>query len=370
MNAGAHVLIGAGTTGLVFWGLNAAGVQLEPTAIGLGVAAAGVGALLPDIDHPRSTASRALPREMWNQGVSILVPLLLLAVAVALFGGRGAGEQLLSVFAPVLKWGAVLAAVAVGFLAVSFLIRAVSGHRGITHSLVFAAAATLVASLACGAFGAPWWCGVLLGWGWLTHLAADAPSTAGLPSLFWPFGEMRLSGSSPGGGARSTTWLPPTTAEAPLPDTPEVSVPSRRSRSASPTMRRETNPRQRVLVGLARIAVLALLAWWLLLGGGRLWLVGVTTSVLGGAVGSTTGEPGSVTATDPGIARAQELLKERAPTVYYNVDDVDSPEITRSGINTTYTWRYVEANGNQAQVKRISITLDPAGDYMSHEFGD
>lgn len=94
------------------------------------------GALLPDIDHP---------------------------------DGMLAHETVLGV--PILKpfaWG----------------IGAVFGHRGPTHSLL-----ALLAILALGGWPAlPWAAlnlGWLVGWGYASHLAADALTKSGIP-LFWP----------------------------------------------------------------------------------------------------------------------------------------------------------------------------------------
>ena len=95
-----------------------------------------LGALLPDLDHPRG----ALAREE-VAGVPLLRPV-----------ARGIG--------------------------------AIFGHRGPTHSLP-----ALAALLALGGWpGLPWaWLnlGWLLGWGYALHLAADALTKAGVP-LLWP----------------------------------------------------------------------------------------------------------------------------------------------------------------------------------------
>lgn len=97
-----------------------------------------LGALLPDIDHPRG----ALAREE-VAGVPIFRPI---------------------------AWG----------------IGAVLGHRGPTHS-----ALALAAVLGLGEWPGLPWAGVnagwLLGWGYATHLAADALTKSGVP-FFWPLG--------------------------------------------------------------------------------------------------------------------------------------------------------------------------------------
>lgn len=95
-----------------------------------------LGALLPDIDHPESSL---------------------------------ANEEVIGI--PVLK-------------PLAWLIGRVFGHRGITHSLV-----ALVAVIALGqAPMLPWaWAnlGWLIGWGYASHLVADALTKQGIP-LFWP----------------------------------------------------------------------------------------------------------------------------------------------------------------------------------------
>ncbi len=119
MMAGSHVVVGASAwAGLAL----AAGLApAEPQAL----AAAALGALLPDIDHPRSWAGRRLR--------AISVPLSLLV-----------------------------------------------GHRGVTHSLLAVAGALAVlALLGTGFATAP------VAVGYLSHLAADALTPSGVP-LLWP----------------------------------------------------------------------------------------------------------------------------------------------------------------------------------------
>ena len=72
-------------------------------------------------------------------------------------------------------------------MGLSFLIAHVFGHRGATHSLVFTAGATLIAVVCCLIFHLPWAYGLIFGWGWLSHLLADAITPEGLPCLLWPF---------------------------------------------------------------------------------------------------------------------------------------------------------------------------------------
>lgn len=119
MMAGSHIVMGAAA-----WAVAAhlAGVPAsEPQAL----AAAALGALLPDIDHPNSWAGRKMR--------VVSVPLAL-----------------------------------------------VLGHRGITHSLLAVAGALAVlAVMGVGWIAAP------VAIGYLSHLAADGLTPSGVP-LLWP----------------------------------------------------------------------------------------------------------------------------------------------------------------------------------------
>jgi inner membrane protein len=95
-----------------------------------------LGSLLPDLDHPE---------------------------------GRLANERILGI--PVLK-------------PLSWLIGAVFGHRGATHSLLALAGLVALGDLPF----LPWaWAhlGLLLGWGYASHLLADMLTKSGVP-LLWP----------------------------------------------------------------------------------------------------------------------------------------------------------------------------------------
>jgi inner membrane protein len=133
-----HFIAGAATVALV---------TQEPAAIAL----AGVGALLPDIDHPGSIAGG------WTGGyMRGLIGLILIGVGFYLPNGLGA-------------WLPGSAFVITGAL---LCIVAMIPHRGITHSLLalFIAANFLPLPLALG---------------YTSHLVLDAFS-GGIP-LFWPW---------------------------------------------------------------------------------------------------------------------------------------------------------------------------------------
>lgn len=91
----------------------------------------GIGSLLPDVDHPQS------------------------------FAGRRS-------------------------LGLAQIIQKIFGHRGLTHSLIFAAGVTVV-SFAC--LPAKWAAGISLGY--IGHLLGDLFSKTGLP-LFKPFSKIRI----------------------------------------------------------------------------------------------------------------------------------------------------------------------------------
>lgn len=110
--------------GAASWAL-AAKLGGLPPAEPAGLAAALLGSLLPDIDHPKSWAGRKLP--------FVSIPLAM-----------------------------------------------VVGHRGVTHSAI----AVLACLVLLGMFG-PAWQAAPVAVGYLSHLAADACTPSGVP-LLWP----------------------------------------------------------------------------------------------------------------------------------------------------------------------------------------
>jgi len=190
LNGGNHLAIGAGSTVIGLCGLAAFGAPLDPVTIAFGALAGGLGALMPDIDHPRATASRGLPRKLIATAVEVAAPLILIAVMIAGLGGPSFSDSI-GVFVPALKMAGTMLGFAVVFVWSSAVARRFTTHRGATHSLLAAGVSTLVATLGCVALSAPAWFGLLFGWGWLTHLAADATTKLGVPSLlWWPFGSL------------------------------------------------------------------------------------------------------------------------------------------------------------------------------------
>lgn len=185
MRGGAHLAIGAGSTALGLYGLQALGAPLDPLTIAFGAMAAGLGALAPDVDHPRSTASSSLPDKLVDQAIQMALPILLVVVAFTVFGGKAVGASMMASFGPLLKIAGTMLAFAIAFVLASKVARRYTKHRGATHSLFMAAGATLFVTVACLIASVPAWYGLLFGWGWLTHLGADATTKMGVPSLLW-----------------------------------------------------------------------------------------------------------------------------------------------------------------------------------------
>ena len=185
MRGGAHLAIGAGSTALGLYGLQALGAPLDPLTIAFGAMAAGLGALAPDVDHPRSTASSSLPDKLFDQAIQMALPLLLLVFVFAVFGGKAVGASMMASFGPLLRIAGTMLAFAIAFVLASKIARRYTKHRGATHSLFTAGVATLFVTVVCLVASVPAWYGLLFGWGWLTHLGADATTKMGVPSLLW-----------------------------------------------------------------------------------------------------------------------------------------------------------------------------------------
>lgn len=193
-----HMVFGAlfwaGGAGVV---AEAAGMDLSPTEMAVGLGVASVASLLPDIDHPDSLLTRG-----WIPGAGIFGPL-----------GRLLGK-LLSIPPRI-----------IGLLA-----RSVMGHRGGTHSIAFMVLWTVGAlplyalGIALGAYilsvvmsVTPWgfspdtvnhwlldnvpelmpFVMLAVGIGYFSHLFADSLNTAPVPWL-WPFSKHRFFFLPPG----------------------------------------------------------------------------------------------------------------------------------------------------------------------------
>jgi membrane-bound metal-dependent hydrolase YbcI (DUF457 family) len=165
---------------------------MEPTQVMLACTAAGIGSLAPDIDHPRSTISFGIPSKLINGALWRLFLLAMVGSIVAFASRRTLSDTLWEWYSTPIIHGVVdflVIAILVGvaLTTTSLVITTLFSHRGATHSLIFMAGATGLAITAIIFFGGPWWYGFFFGWGWLTHLLADATTEMGLPNLLWPF---------------------------------------------------------------------------------------------------------------------------------------------------------------------------------------
>ena len=196
MNGGTHLIIGAGSTLAALYLANAAtDIPIEPATIWIGLGLAAIGSLAPDIDHPRAAISRGLPKGCLNIGVYLFSVVFLFAIFPVLsrvFNGEGILEAIVGGFnnSPIaqllLPIGVSIVIVGLVLMLTSRVVSALFGHRGATHSLFVAVVVTGLSTVGLMLIGIVWWFGLFFGWGYLTHLLADALTEMGLPDLFWP----------------------------------------------------------------------------------------------------------------------------------------------------------------------------------------
>jgi membrane-bound metal-dependent hydrolase YbcI (DUF457 family) len=176
----------AGVTALAAcWGLRQAGMDIAPVSMVTAAAVAAAGGLAPDLDHPFSLASFAIPSTLLGYGGGFL--------AVAAWQKQQTGPQMLDLWALGPGYfSAAWIAVWVGalLLGLSLVAAKVFGHRGPVHSIAFGVIATVVVAIGLAASRAPLWWALAFAWGWASHLAADATTKMGLPSLLWPLGSI------------------------------------------------------------------------------------------------------------------------------------------------------------------------------------
>lgn len=180
-----------------------AGLQLElGPALGA-VLVAGIGALAPDIDHPHATISNGIPKMLITGAFKhFLWPMFVLVSVLAIGpilkkGPLGVFETIQTMYQSpyaqlMINTGIVIIGVGLVFIFASILISTLFEHRGATHSLLFALGATIFAIVGSILLNIAWWYGLLFGWGWISHLIADATTEMGLPALFWPFSSDRF----------------------------------------------------------------------------------------------------------------------------------------------------------------------------------
>ena len=177
-----HVSIGAGSAFLAVYGWQFLHGSTGFSVVIPACAAAAVGSLAPDLDHPSSLASLSIPVSLISCGSIFLVARWYDVAHPSAF------PLGLSTLGP--EWTLVArAAIAVGIvlLLLSWLLGGVFGHRGAFHSLAVGVLATLLALAGLLIFHGPWWCALAFAWGWLAHLLADATTPAGVPALWWPW---------------------------------------------------------------------------------------------------------------------------------------------------------------------------------------
>jgi membrane-bound metal-dependent hydrolase YbcI (DUF457 family) len=186
LKAGGHVIVGAAAACLTLWGLQSSGVELPADVLAAGPLIGCVGALVPDIDHPGSTVSRRVPRRLLRAALRVALPLVVVAAVSLALGYARAADEAVSAGRPLIGLTALLTLAATAVAGASLLVSRAFGHRGATHSLLFAAAAGLLVAALCARLGASPWYGALFGLGWLSHLAADLTGRRGVPGLLWP----------------------------------------------------------------------------------------------------------------------------------------------------------------------------------------
>ena len=191
MKAPAHVAVGAAVGWLAVASLRSRGVEVPPEVLLAGPVAAAVGALIPDIDHPRATISRRVPRRLLREAARIAVLVAAVGALSVALGRAGLADEAARAARPLVDLAGWLLLLAVALVGVSLLAAHAFGHRGATHSLAFAGGAGLLVAAACAGVGVSPWFGALFGLGWLSHLVVDALGRGSLRALLWPLVDRR-----------------------------------------------------------------------------------------------------------------------------------------------------------------------------------
>ncbi|MEU3452205.1 metal-dependent hydrolase [Micromonospora sp. NPDC006766] len=183
-------------------GLAAAGCPPSGYAVAVGAVVAAGTALIPDIDHPESTIAHTLGpvTQVTAEGVQALSGWLLgrscrhCAARPPRGGHRGLTHTgvfavLVGVLAGVAGWLAGPAGgLTVVWIGTGLAVRAVLPYRQRRRHVAFAV--TVLVTAAAAAFApAPvswWWVGVPAGWGTLAHTLGDGCTLSGVP-LAWPW---------------------------------------------------------------------------------------------------------------------------------------------------------------------------------------
>lgn len=217
MRGSEHFGVAVFTTGVALMAAGHGRVDLAGPAVAA-IAVAGVGSLIPDIDHRGAWISNRIPATLIAFGLTFLgwfgFSNWYVASGRATDLGAAVWRPLLQATRPYLGWAGVALGVGIVLLSVGMFVSAILEHRGPTHSLAACAALTLVACIGFAVARVPWTLGLWFGWGYLSHLLADLLTPMGCPALLWPFGDS-LAAPKPGAvpmsvvpaGAPSTTSL-------------------------------------------------------------------------------------------------------------------------------------------------------------------
>lgn len=187
-----HLAFAVVTTGGALFAVSHGHVEIAAPAVAV-VAAAGVGSLVPDIDHPQAWISNRIPATLLAFGLVFVLGVKFAEWSVAHGGAMGLGAALgtplLSTFRPQLGWAWLAMTLGIVLLAVAMLVAAFVEHRGPTHSLTVGVALAAVVCIGVAIAGQPWTLGLWFGWGYLSHLLTDMITPMGCPAFLWPWRE-------------------------------------------------------------------------------------------------------------------------------------------------------------------------------------
>ena len=189
MNNTEHILVSTGSlcTFLLVADITGFAPAPAPVTLAVGLGMAALGAIAVDIDHPAAFISSTAPKRLFKVGIRLLIFISIPAI-ITIASSRRVNlldpDRLLQ--ADIFRLLAAVTIGAAGLFALSRLIHVFFIHRGPIHSPAFFMGATIIVTLLLALFVTRWWwLGIIFGWGWFTHLAADSLTTQGLP-LLWP----------------------------------------------------------------------------------------------------------------------------------------------------------------------------------------
>lgn len=65
--------------------------------------------------------------------------------------------------------------------------------------------------------------------------------------------------------------------------------------------------------------------------------------------------------TGPTVERAKAALEAEEPALYDRISHPDEPQVGDRKGDKAYTWEYLDAGSSAAQVRRVTVILDPDG---------